>query len=268
MRLCVVGFGLVGASVAAAHRARDSAASVVAVDAPHVLARAAADVKVDRGDARGVERELASADLVVLAAPVSVIEAELPRVLAHASLVTDCGSTKRSIVGAAASAARRGRFVPGHPLAGGSSAGPDAATAELFQGRAWVLCPEGSDADAFAKVEAFVQSLGASPLVMSAEEHDRALALTSHVPQLLASVLIVLAERRRARHAAGPGFASATRVAGGNPEIWRDILATNADEVAAALRELGRELGSAADGLERGDTDAALAIIRAARQHG
>ncbi|GMV16862.1 MAG: prephenate dehydrogenase/arogenate dehydrogenase family protein [Polyangiaceae bacterium] len=269
MKLCVVGFGLIGGSIAAASRARRPGARVVAVDASAVLAsasvRALSDERVDASDGPAVERALAAADLAVLAAPVSAIEAELGRALAHARLVTDCGSTKRAIVASAESSVRRGRFVPGHPLAGGPSGGADAARADLFEGQRWILCPEAADADAFARVEAFVRALGATPVTMSAAEHDRAVALTSHVPQLLASALVVLSERRRAGAAEGPGFAGATRVAGGNPAVWRDILVTNADEIASALAELGAELSRVAGDLSRADPNAALALIESAR---
>lgn len=269
MKLCVVGFGLIGGSLAAASRAHRLAARVVAVDTSEVIAaesvRALSDERVDVADGPAVERALAAADLVVLAAPVSVIEAELGPALAHAPLVTDCGSTKRAIVASAARSSRRARFVPGHPLAGGPSGGADAARADLFEGQRWILCPEGADAGAFAAVEGFIRGLGAVPVTMSAEEHDHAVALTSHVPQLLASALVVLSERRRAGAAEGPGFASATRVAGGNPAVWRDILVTNADEIASTLAELGAELSRVAADLSRADPSAALALVEAAR---
>lgn len=270
MRLCVVGFGLIGGSVAAAARAKIAGAEVVAVDRAEVVAseraRQLAQVGVALEDDASVERELGSADLVVLAAPVSAIEAMLPRALERARLVTDCGSTKRSIVARAERSPARGRFVAGHPLAGGSAAGAALARADLFEQRSWILCPDGSDDDAFASVLAFVRSLGAAPVSMSAAEHDHAVALTSHLPQLLASALVALAERHHAEAARGTGFFATTRVAGGNPEVWRDILATNADEVAGALRELGAELARVAAGLEAGDVEPALSLIRAARR--
>lgn len=267
MRLAVVGFGLIGGSVAAAHRERMPGAEVVAIDEASVLRDpsvvALSDRQVELADAAG---ELRDADLVLLAAPVRAIEDAIEGALAEARLVTDCGSTKRSIVARASRSPRRGRFVPGHPLAGGSSTGAAAARADLFVGQTWILCREGSDEDAFEAVRSFVTGLGARPVELSASEHDRALALTSHVPQLLASALLVLSERRGATSAEGPGFASATRVAGGNPSVWGDIFATNADEVAVALAELGAELERIRADLARGDTESARALLELARR--
>jgi prephenate dehydrogenase len=270
MRLCVVGFGLIGGSVAAAHKAQDPKARVVAVDLRGSLeseaARALADVRVAIDDDERFDHELASADLVVLAAPVRSVATMLDRVLARAKVVTDCGSTKREIVERAEGSPQRSRFVPGHPLAGGSDAGAGAARADLFVDRAWVLCDAPGDAAALALVRSFVAGLGAVPVLMSAAEHDRALALTSHAPQVVASALVVLSERGACQVAEGPGFASTTRIAGGNPAVWGDILGTNADEIARALREIGAELARVADALERSQPEAALELIRAARQ--
>ncbi|MBK7578726.1 MAG: prephenate dehydrogenase/arogenate dehydrogenase family protein [Myxococcales bacterium] len=272
--ICIVGFGLIGGSIAAALAARRPETEVVAIDTSSAIEPGNDEffgARVLAAEAsEAVDAELARADLVVLAAPVSVITAELPRVLSLARVVTDAGSTKRQIAEVAARSRRAGVFVPGHPLAGGSRSGRAAAHAELFAGKRWILCPDGASEAALEAVRGFVVGLGAEPVLMSAATHDRALALTSHVPQLLASVLVVLSERRGSRAAEGPGFASATRVAGGNPAIWRDILVTNADEVAAVLRELQAELGRVAEGLERAapDVEAALALIHEARARG
>lgn len=269
MRLCVVGFGLIGGSVAAAHKARDPEAWVTAVDLPRSLesesVRALADARVSIDDDAGLDHELAAADLVVLAAPVRPVAAMLGRVLTRAKLVTDCGSTKREIVRCAERSAQRARFVPGHPLAGGSDAGAGAAQADLFVGRPWILCDEPGAEEAVAAVRKFVASLGAVPASMSAAEHDRAIALTSHAPQLVASALVVLSERRACRLAEGPGFASTTRVAGGNPAVWGDIFSTNADEIAAALREICAELARVAGDLEAAEAASALDLVREAR---
>ena len=193
------------------------------------------------------------ADMVIFATPVGAICSALPGVLEHARLVTDCGSTKRAIAAVAAASPRRGRFVPGHPMAGRPGSGLAQATAELFQGRRWIVCGEASEADAIDQVERLIREVGAEPVRLTAEEHDRAVALTSHVPQIVASALKVLAARRNAELAAGPGFASATRVAGGSDAMWSDIFATNRDEVARALRELCGELEQSAADLELGN---------------
>jgi prephenate dehydrogenase len=171
------------------------------------------------------------------------------------------------VVDAASRSPRVSRFVPGHPMAGAPAGGVELARAELFQGRRWLLCPEGRDADAIARVEDLVRSVGAEPLHLGALEHDRAVALTSHVPQLLASAMAVLAGRRDAAIAAGPAFLRLTRGAGGPASMWGDIFSSNADEVAGLLRELCGELERIAAQLEQvpAQTDAALELLAQAR---
>jgi prephenate dehydrogenase len=271
LRLAIVGFGLIGGSVALAARARGLASHVAAIDRTDVLstpeARAAADEFVDSADVARVRDTAAAADLVIVATPVAAIEAMIGELLEVSRVATDCGSTKRAVAASAVRSSRRGRFVPGHPMAGLPQGGIARARADLFEGRPWLLCPEHADADALSLVETFAHDVGAVPHRLSVEEHDRAVALTSHVPQVLASVLAVLAETRNARFAAGPAFHSATRVAGGGESMWRDILATNADEVSSALDAVRDEIDLVARGLRRqpADVGPALRLLERAR---
>jgi prephenate dehydrogenase len=274
MRLVVIGLGLIGGSIALALRDRRPDAHVVCVDLELVIASAraaaVADELIDTRDAAAVAQALSACDLAVLATPVRAIEALLPGVLAQASAVTDCGSTKRSIIAAAAATGLAGRFVGGHPMAGVPEGGLEHARPDLFVGRSWLICPEGSSAEARSRVDELVRHTGACAVAMSAREHDRAVALTSHLPQILASALIVLAEDSGARVAAGPAFESATRVAGGPEAMWQDIFETNADEVASALRGLAELLDQARGGLAQAGPEgpnaaAALELLRRAR---
>lgn len=271
VRLTVVGFGLIGGSLALAAKARGLSAHVCAVDRSDVIAtqtaRSAADETCDANDEGGVRRALGDADLVVVATPVGAIEAMIGEILEVARVVTDCGSTKRAIVSRAQRSARRSRFVPGHPMAGLPFGGIERARPDLFVGRPWLLSPDGADADAVELVEGLIVAVGAEPHHLSIEEHDRAVALTSHLPQLIASALSVLAEKRGAAVAAGPAFESATRVAGGGEAMWRDILATNADEVSAVIDALCAELEQVTRGLRREppDVGAALHLLERAR---
>jgi len=268
-RVAIVGLGLIGGSLGLSLKRKLSGVHVLGVDFAAVLAarqaRGAADELVDAADDQAVLRAAESAELVVLATPVSAVIRALPALLERAQVVTDCGSTKRAIVAATANVARRGRFVPGHPMAGRAGAGVEQASAEIFERRPWILCPDSSDKDAETLVEQMVRAVGAEPVRMSAEDHDRAVAITSHVPQLLASALAVLAQRRDADRSAGPAFESATRVAGGAESMWRDIFATNADEIVRALDELVAVLGNAAHDLDD-KADNALALLREARR--
>jgi prephenate dehydrogenase len=255
VRLAVIGFGLIGGSIGLAARSRGVASHVVGLDRADVLAmpeaRTAATEMVDVADDERAREALRAADLVVVATPVGAIEATIGDILDVAAVATDCGSTKRAILVSAGRSARRSSFVPGHPMAGLPLGGIARARADLFEGRPWILCPEQSAPEAVLRVEELVRGVGAEPIRLTAEEHDRAVALTSHLPQLLASALTVLAESRRADVAAGPAFESATRVAGGGEAMWRDILATNADQVSAALAALGAELDVVARALAR-----------------
>jgi len=254
----VFGLGLIGGSLAAAIRER-ALGTVIAVDRAEVLqserAAAIAERRVDLADEAAVSAALRGAGVVVLATPVSSILALLPAAVAAGAVVTDCGSTKRAIARNAAAQARGARFVPGHPMAGAPVGGLANARSDLFAGRRWILCPERSDEDAVGVVERLARDVGAQVVRMSAVEHDRAVAMTSHVPQILASALAVLGARRSALAGAGPAFLDATERAGGSEAMWRDVFATNADEVAAALWDLTQEIELVAAGLGRPEPD-------------
>jgi prephenate dehydrogenase len=270
-QIAIFGFGLVGASIAAAVREATPAVEVVAIDLASVLAAPAvlalAHQRVQSNDRDGVRAVTATADLCILAAPVAVIQSELPAVLEVGRVVTDCGSTKRSICAAASVLPRARRFVPGHPMAGGPEGGAARARAELFRGQSWLLCPENSDPDALACVEELVKLVGANAVHMSLADHDRAVAYTSHVPQLVASALAVLASEAHATAAAGPAYRATTRSAGGGEAMWRDIFEANADHISAVLGQLAAELEAVAAGLAVSPPDnrAALALLARAR---
>jgi len=272
MNLTVVGLGLLGGSFALGVRELEPTARITGIDRADVLARPAARAAADRlvaaDDDSAVDAAFREADLVLLAAPVQTIALVLPRALEHAQLVTDCGSTKAAVVLAAASSPRRRRFVPGHPMAGAPTGGIDAAQPALFRGRRWLICPEASDTDAVETIEALVRRLGAEPVRLSAADHDRAVALTSHATQLVASALAAVAFEAGAEPAIGPAFEGATRVAGGPEEMWGDIFSTNASAIAGALGALEAELAAVRRGLEQPipDRGPALALLARARR--
>jgi prephenate dehydrogenase len=271
MNVVVVGLGLIGGSVALALREAKADARIAGVDLAPVLASEAVRrlpaTLLDASDTTSVDAAFAGADLVVLAAPVRVIIEELPRALASAKVVTDCGSTKRSIARCADSLSRRARFVPGHPMAGAPEGGAERARGDLFRDRRWLLCPEKSDPDALETVERLVSAFGARPERFGIDEHDRAVARTSHATQLVTSALFVTAASANAERAAGPAFEGATRSAGGAETIWSDIFETNADEVAAALSDVVRELEAVRAELGRNPPEltSARALLRRAK---
>ena len=248
-RVAVVGTGLLGTSAALAAR-RAGAASVKGWDAD------AATLHASGVDAAGSLAEaVADAELVVVAVPVGAVAETVRAVLAAApgATVTDVGSTKRALA-----AIDDPRFVAGHPVAGGATSGPGRAGADLFDGAVWFLTPSpAAEGERVATVERFVTSLGARPVRLDPEAHDRMLAVTSHLPHVLANLLM------RAAAAAGDdalGYAGAslremTRVAGANADVWTDIFVANGDLIAAALEALVRELGDVERALRDGERD-------------
>jgi len=157
-------------------------------------------------------------------------------------VVTDTGSTKRDIVARAAGLPSRLTFVGGHPLGGAAVGGIEHARADLFRTRPWIFTPPDDTAsDALRRLTAFASALGSSPSVLTPEEHDRALAYLSHLPQLAASALMAVVGHGVGADGlalAGRGLVDTTRLASSPSDIWRDIAASNADQIAPALDRL------------------------------
>ena len=248
-RIGIVGLGLIGGSIALKSRELWPTSLVIAVDNKDVLETAmrlhAIDVAADDLIV------LAEADIIILAAPVKqnvAILGELDDHVRQPAVITDTGSTKREIVAAAAALPPRFTFVGGHPLAGAAQGGLDHARPDLFAGRPWLLTPVGrtlhpsdSGGDAIDKLSAFIQALGAEPRIVLPDAHDRLLAFLSHLPQLTASALMQVVGDTVGQDGlslAGRGLADTTRLASSPPDIWRDIVATNADEIGPALDAL------------------------------
>jgi prephenate dehydrogenase len=239
-KIGIVGLGLIGGSIALAARQLWPSSLVIAVDNKDVLETAmrlhAIDVAADDLIV------LAEADLVILAAPVrqnlSLLSA-LDENVRQAAVVTDTGSTKRAIVDAARTLPPRFTFIGGHPLGGAAVAGLENARPDLFKGRPWLFTPTSdASAEALEKLLAFVRALGALPRSVSVAGHDRLLAFLSHLPQLSASALMQVvgdAVGEDGLGLAGRGLVDTTRLASSPPEIWKDIAATNADEIGEAL---------------------------------
>jgi prephenate dehydrogenase len=267
--IAIVGFGLIGASLALAVKQKVPHVRLVAIDRPAVvdtpLVQKMADECVAGDSTEAVHAAIKRCELTVLAMPVRVIEEQLPQLLDHAHLITDCGSTKRAIVAQARVAGGAEHFVPGHPMAGRPRGGAESALPDLFEDRNWILCPGIASEANFRRVRDLVTLVGAKCVELDAESHDLAVALTSHVPQLYASLLAVMASEAGAERAAGPGFQSATRVAGGNITMWRDIFLSNADAIARVARDLAGRLDQVADELAEGRVDAAIATLERAR---
>jgi len=267
LRVAIAGLGLIGGSIALAARRRWPGITIVGVDRPAVVAEADARHLVDRASINlGAMDE---ADLVILAAPVFAnveLLSQLSRAISHTAIVTDTGSTKRAIAAAAAGLPDRLIFAGGHPMAGGADGGLSAARADLFDGRPWLLATADIPAAAGKRLMAFVEGLGARPVAVDAETHDRVLAYVSHLPQLAASALMDVVGAGVGEPGlawSGRGLADTTRLAASEATIWRDIVSSNRDNVGealdaliAALQALRGDLDSGAE-LERIFTSAA-----------
>ncbi len=244
-RLALLGTGLIGSSVGLAAK-RAGAGAVAGYDPdPRSLEVAAERGAVDE-PAGSLEEALAGASLAVLAAPVAQLAAILPTVLGSSDCtVTDVGSTKAAVCAAAAGT---GRFVGGHPMCGSEARGPEHATADLFEGATWFLTPvPETDAGSHRLVHGFVSALGATPVAIEPETHDRVVALTSHLPHALANILVNQAGANRVEGhdplaAAGGSLREMTRVAGANPRIWVDIFLENAAALGESLADHRRRI--------------------------
>jgi prephenate dehydrogenase len=257
-KIGIVGLGLIGGSIALAARQLWPSSLVIAVDNKDVLETAmrmhAIDVAADDLIV------LAEADLVILAAPVrqnlALLEA-LDENVRQPAVITDAGSTKRAIVEAAKQLPPRFTFIGGHPLGGAAAAGLENARPDLFKNRPWLFTPvNDAGGDALEKLTAFVRALGALPRTVSVAGHDRLLAFLSHLPQLTASALMQVvgtAVGEDGLGLAGRGLVDTTRLASSPAEIWKDIAATNADEIGEALDILISLLQALRSDLPTGD---------------
>lgn len=258
-KIAIIGLGLIGGSIALAARQVWPKGLVIAVDTKDVLEQAMVRHAIDvAADDLVVAAE---ADLVILAAPVRQnleLIATLDDVVPGSAIVTDVGSTKRAIVDAARALPPRFTFVGGHPLAGAARGGFEFARAELFKGRPWLFTPHTDAAgEALETLSRFVGALGAVPRSMTPAEHDRLVAFLSHLPQLAASALMEIvgsAVNDEGLALSGRGLIDTTRLASSPPGIWRDICATNADQIRPAIDILIDRLTELRDDLERGDS--------------
>lgn len=274
-RLVVVGAGLVGGSLCLAARELGLDHVVVTDHDPTVRARA-----VELGLADTVADEpataVAAADLVVVATPMPTVPTVLEEIASFIqpdALLTDVSSLKGKLTLEVESRLRRigvdpGRFVGGHPMAGSERSGPDAADGSLFQAATWVLTPTDATHDAtLHTVSGFLRRLGARVLVLPPDRHDELVAVISHLPQLVSSVLADVAadQAEIAGDAllalAGGGFRDTTRIAASDPDLWLGILEGNRPAVLDALEAYRARLGELAGSLGQGDHDAVRALL-------
>jgi prephenate dehydrogenase len=257
--VAIAGVGLIGGSFGLALRAAGFSGRIVGVSRPATIGKAIHKGAIDAGVS--LEEAAAEADLLFLSQPICVILETLDKLggkLKPDALVTDAGSTKRRIC-ERGTERLGGSFLGGHPMAGKESRGVEMAEAQLFRGRPWLVTPYGAgkiDSPRSQEFLAWLKRIGARTTVCSPEDHDRRVARSSHLPQMLSTTLAHSLGAREDREAvlgaAGPGLASMTRLALSSWDIWKDILATNGDYIAEALREFRADLGHTAEELDEG----------------
>ena len=268
--VAIVGVGLIGGSIGLELLQRGLARHVVGIGRREESLQVARQVGACTSTTIDLPQGLADAQLVIICTPVSRIAEDVIAAASFAkrgALITDVGSTKGAIVGALdRELPHEARFVGSHPLAGGEKAGPSAAVAGLFVGRTVVVTPGTmARADDVAQITAFWQSLGAKVLSMHPDEHDQLVAGASHVPHMVAAALVAATPRESLPLVAG-GWTDTTRIAAGDPELWRDILLSNRAPILATLAGLEATLAKFRTALERADAAALVELLRDAKR--
>jgi prephenate dehydrogenase len=261
MRIVVLGVGLIGGSIGLAARKQLEQVEVIGVGRSRERLEQAMELgAVDRAS-ESLEWALEGASACFACGPVGALPEQVAAALAAAPddcVVTDVGSTKQRLVAAIDDE----RFIGGHPVAGAETTGVEHARADLFQGAVWYLTPlEHSSGLLYERLHRLIVTLGARPVAIDALTHDRLLATVSHLPHVLANVLVSQAAGELAREheplpRAGPSFRDATRVAGASSRVWTDIYLANGEAIAAEIEAAAARLGEVAASLRAGDATA------------
>jgi cyclohexadieny/prephenate dehydrogenase len=268
-RLAVIGAGLIGGSVARAAKAAGAAKAVVVTDRTPQVRQRVREIGSSFADSIAETNADAAkdADLIVIAVPVGAcgdVAKEIAHSLKPGAIVSDVGSVKSSVARDMAPFVPGGvHFIPAHPVAGTENSGPDAGFAELFVNRWTILTPvDGTDPAATEILQAFWEKIGANVAVMTPEHHDLVLAITSHLPHLIAYTIVGTAnelgdvtESEVLKFSAG-GFRDFTRIAASDPTMWRDVFLHNKDAVLEMLGTFNEDLSKLTRAIRRGDGEA------------
>ncbi|WP_310496763.1 prephenate/arogenate dehydrogenase family protein [Sandarakinorhabdus sp.] len=274
-RVAIIGMGLIGSSLARGVRSHMPTVRLTVADAdPAVRARVAAlDIADDVADGAGAA--VVDADLVILCVPVgamAAVAAEIAGELSPGAIVSDVGSVKGAVLAVLSAALPGVAVIPAHPVAGTEKSGPDAGFASLFENRWCIITPpEGADAGAVARLSAFWTRLGARVETMDAAHHDRVLAVTSHLPHLIAYSIVGTASDLEAvtrseviKYSAG-GFRDFTRIAASDPVMWRDVFLGNREAVLELLGRFTEDLVALQRAIRWGDGDTLEALFTRTR---
>jgi cyclohexadieny/prephenate dehydrogenase len=275
-QIALIGIGLIGSSISHAVRRKGLAQMITGAARTKATVETAIRLRlIDRGCVN-VADAVKGADLVILSVPVGAcgaLAAEIAPHLEPGAILTDVGSVKAAVVrDVAPHVPERVHFVPGHPIAGTEQSGPEAGFAELFDNRWTILTPmPTTDAGAVKKLKAFWEALGAKVEIMSPEHHDMVLAVTSHLPHLIAYNIVNTAEHLKRvtnseviKFSAG-GFRDFTRIAASDPTMWRDVFLNNKEAVLEMLGRFSEDLAELQRAIRFGDGDTLFRLFTDAR---
>jgi prephenate dehydrogenase len=274
-RLCVIGVGLIGGSLARALREVGYVREIVGCSRDPAHLQRAVDLEViDRFDTDPASA-VRGADMVFVSVPLGAMGSVFGAIkdsLADHAVVTDGGSAKASVVADVTRAVGEfpAWFVPGHPIAGTENSGVDASFAELYQGRRVILTPlQGTSREAVVRVRAMWEAAGAVVNEMEVAHHDEVLAATSHLPHVLAFALVEslarMSEQREIFEYAAGGFRDFTRIASSDPVMWRDICLANGEAILAMIARYEQDVAALAQAIRDHDGERLLAIFKAAK---
>ena len=266
-RLALIGVGLIGSSIARAVRAQGVARTIVATARSPKTRRRVAELGIADQVVETNAAAVDGADLVIVCIPVGAcgeVAREIGPHLSAGAIVSDVGSVKGAVVrDMAPHLPKTVHFIPAHPVAGTEYSGPDAGFAELFVNRWCILTPpDGTNADAVEKLAAFWRLLGANVETMAPDHHDLVLAITSHLPHLIAYTIVGTADELQTvtrsevlKFSAG-GFRDFTRIAASDPTMWRDVFLANKDAVLEMLGRFNEDVSALTKAIRKGDGDA------------
>ncbi len=265
-RIAIIGMGLIGSSIALAVREKKLAGHITAIDSSAAVTKRVKELSFADTATPNAAKGVEGADLVILCIPVGVngkVAKAMAKGLKAGAIVSDVGSVKGAVIKAVQPHLPDGvHFVPAHPVAGTEHSGPDAGFASLFDGKWCILTPpEGTDSAAVEKIEAFWKAIGSKVEIMTPEHHDLVLAVTSHIPHLIAYNIVGTADDLEAvtkgeviKFSAG-GFRDFTRIAASDPTMWRDVFLHNREAVLEVLGRFQEDLFSLQRAIRWGEGD-------------
>ena len=251
-KVAIIGIGLIGASIALAARHHKSESRIALYDRDEAVRKTAQDLNIGDEICADSAACVADADLVILAVPVGAMKAVMNEIKDHlkqGAIITDTGSTKRSVIrDIGPLIPNTCHLVAGHPLAGTEFSGPEAGFPSLFDGRYWLIIPGEAPHEKVSQLEQFLSALGAMTEQMGADYHDRILALTSHLPHLIAYTIVGTATdleqdlKNDVIRFSASGFRDFTRIAASDPVMWRDVFINNDEAILEMLQRFNEDL--------------------------